>query len=121
MLGSAWRAASVPRVGAAIGRDDVLDRIRRQRRKDLQRSAVAGGARGACFAIGVEGALARLSASDRELLLLFGVEGLNHAEVAAVLDIDQVTVRKRVSRARARLAEALDEDAKVMSKSRVGQ
>src|SRR6478735_820698 len=67
----------------------------------------------------LEHALAQLSAADRELLLLFGVEGLSHAELASVLGLDQVTVRKRVSRARARLAEALDEAAEVMSKSGV--
>jgi len=44
---------------------------------------------------------------------------LSHAELAAVLELDQVTVRKRISRARARLAEALDGDARVMSKSKV--
>jgi len=69
----------------------------------------------------LERALARLSESDRELLLLFGVEGLSHAEVAAVLELEQVTVRKRVSRARARLAEALDGDARVVSKSTVSE
>jgi len=67
----------------------------------------------------LERALARLGAGDRELLLLLGVEGLSHAEVALVLEVDQVTVRKRASRARARLAEALDEDAQVVSKSEV--
>ncbi|HYQ05173.1 MAG TPA: RNA polymerase sigma factor [Polyangiaceae bacterium] len=69
----------------------------------------------------LERALVRLSESDRELLLLFAVEGLSYAEVAAVLALDQVTVRKRVSRARARLAEALDEDAPPMSKFRVSE
>jgi len=69
----------------------------------------------------LERALARLNESDRELLLLFAVEGLSYAEVAAVLALDQVTVRKRVSRARARLAEALDEDAPPMSKFRVSE
>jgi RNA polymerase sigma-70 factor, ECF subfamily len=67
----------------------------------------------------LEQALARLSASDRELLLLFAVEGLSYADVARVLGLDQVTVRKRVSRARARLAVALDGDGQPMSKSRV--
>jgi len=67
----------------------------------------------------LESALDRLNSGDRELLLLFGVEGLSYAEVAAVLELDQVTVRKRVSRARARLAEALDDDGRVMSKSGV--
>jgi len=67
----------------------------------------------------LERALAGLSADDRELLLLFAVEGLSYAELATVLDVDPVTVRKRVSRARARLAEALDEDAQRMAKSKV--
>jgi RNA polymerase sigma-70 factor (ECF subfamily) len=69
----------------------------------------------------LEHALARLNASDRELLLLFGVEGLSYAEVATVLDLDQVTVRKRVSRARARLADALDGGARAMSKSSLSE
>jgi RNA polymerase sigma-70 factor, ECF subfamily len=69
----------------------------------------------------LERALAGLSQSDRELLLLFAMEGLSHAEVAAVLDLDPVTVRKRVSRARARLAEALDGAARLMSKSGVSE
>jgi len=69
----------------------------------------------------LERALAGLSPGDRELLLLFGVEGLSYAELAKVLELDQVTVRKRVSRARARLAEALDGDARVMSKSKVSE
>ena len=69
----------------------------------------------------VERALARLNASDRELLLLFAVEGLSHPELSKVFSLDQATVRKRVSRARARLAEALDEDTRAMSKSRLSE
>jgi len=69
----------------------------------------------------LERALAVLSEPDRELLLLLGVEGLSHAELATVLGLDQVTVRKRVSRARARLAEALDGDARFVSKSKVSE
>ncbi len=57
----------------------------------------------------LERALARLETSDRELLLLIGVEGLGHAEVAGMLRIDLAALRKRLSRARARLADALDE------------
>jgi len=68
---------------------------------------------------GLERALATLAPSDRELLLLLGVEGLSPLEVAVVLQLDQATVRKRVSRARARLAEALDDQARVMPKSMV--
>jgi len=65
----------------------------------------------------LERALGSLGERDRELLLLLGVEGLSPAEVAAVLDLDRATLRKRVSRARARLAEALDDRATVVAKS----
>jgi RNA polymerase sigma-70 factor (ECF subfamily) len=61
----------------------------------------------------LERALASQSNEDRELLLLVGVEGLSHAEASAVLGVEQATLRKRVSRARARLAEALDEEGSV--------
>ena len=61
----------------------------------------------------LERALASLNHEDRELLLLVGVEGLSHPEVAVVLGVDQAAVRKRVSRARARLAQALDEEGSV--------
>jgi RNA polymerase sigma-70 factor (ECF subfamily) len=56
----------------------------------------------------LEVALARLTTEDRELLLLIGVEGLSHTEVAVMLGVDPVALRKRLSRARARLAAALD-------------
>ncbi|MEO8903300.1 MAG: RNA polymerase sigma factor [Polyangiaceae bacterium] len=56
----------------------------------------------------LERALASLEPEDRELLLLVGVEGLSYAQLTLVLDVDTVTVRKRVSRARGRLAQALD-------------
>ncbi len=69
----------------------------------------------------LERALAGLGPGDRELLLLLGVEGLSYAELAQVLDLEQVTLRKRVSRARARLAEALDGDTRVVSKSEVSE
>jgi len=67
----------------------------------------------------LERALAGLATDDRELLLLLGVEGLSYAEMAVVLNIDTVTARKRVSRARARLAQALDDQGKVVRKSEV--
>ena len=67
----------------------------------------------------LERALAGLSPPDRELLLLVGVEGLSYAEMALVLGVDSATTRKRVSRARARLAQALDDQARVVQNSRV--
>jgi RNA polymerase sigma-70 factor (ECF subfamily) len=75
--------------------------------------ALGGGPESRLAAADLERALASLGRDDRELLLLVGVEDLSHAEAASVLGVDQATVRKRVSRARARLAEALDEGGSV--------
>jgi len=69
----------------------------------------------------LEIALARLTAEDRELLLLVAVEGLSPREVAAMLGIDPVVLRKRLSRARARLADALDTTHGPVRKSEVGR
>lgn len=52
-------------------------------------------------------ALARLSASDRELLRLVAWEELSHAEIAQVLGISVNAVAIRLHRARARFQEAL--------------
>jgi RNA polymerase sigma-70 factor (ECF subfamily) len=56
----------------------------------------------------VAAALAGLSESDRELLLLVGWEGLTPAEAATVLDVSPETCRVRLHRARARFASALE-------------
>lgn len=56
------------------------------------------------------GALARLSESDRELLLLIAWDGLSPAEAAAVLDIKPATARVRLLRARRRLTQALSRE-----------
>jgi RNA polymerase sigma-70 factor (ECF subfamily) len=52
-------------------------------------------------------ALAQLSESDRELLLLIAWEGLSPAQAAAAMDVSPATVRVRLHRARRRLARAL--------------
>lgn len=92
----------------------------RARARFLTADAASGSTADARLAVAeLERALAAMNTGDRELLLLFAVEGLNYGDVAAVLGLDQATVRKRVSRARARLAEALDEDGTVVSKSRL--
>lgn len=54
-------------------------------------------------------ALEALSESDRDILLLVGVEELKPAEIAVVLDVSPEIARNRLSRARARLREAHDE------------
>jgi RNA polymerase sigma-70 factor (ECF subfamily) len=57
----------------------------------------------------IERALARMPATSREVLLLVGVEGLEPGEAAIVCGISPEALRQRLSRARALLAQALDE------------
>jgi len=54
-------------------------------------------------------ALAGLSTTYREVLLLVGIENLTPAEAAAVCGISPEAMRQRLSRARALLARSLDE------------
>ncbi len=53
-------------------------------------------------------ALDRLPAADRDVLTLVAWEGLAGAELAAALGCSEPAARKRLSRARARLQEALE-------------
>lgn len=58
-------------------------------------------------------ALAKLSFEQREVLLLIGAEGLSYEETAMIVGTKVGTVKSRMNRARARLAELLhieDED-----------
>ena len=55
----------------------------------------------------LENALAKLPLASREVLLLVGVEGLDQEEVAKILGISWDALRKRLSRARAELAERM--------------
>jgi RNA polymerase sigma-70 factor (ECF subfamily) len=59
----------------------------------------------------LENALGSLSAKDREVLLLVGVEGFSNEEAAAILRIRYDAFRQRLSRARGKLAAALDRHA----------
>jgi RNA polymerase sigma-70 factor (ECF subfamily) len=56
------------------------------------------------------GALARLSESDRELLLLIAWEDLSPAQAASVLGVKPATARVRLLRARRRLTQALSRE-----------
>ena len=56
---------------------------------------------------GLAQALAALGATDRELLLLTGWEGLTPAEIARVLNRPSALVSRRLYRARRRLADEL--------------
>src|SRR5262249_14200389 len=57
----------------------------------------------------LESALASLPASSREVLLLVAVEGLRPAEAASVCGITPEALRQRLSRARAQLAQRLEQ------------
>src|SRR6516164_6692043 len=55
-------------------------------------------------------ALAQLSAEQREVLLLVGLEGMDYGSVAQILDVPIGTVRSRLSRGRERLRELIGRD-----------
>jgi RNA polymerase sigma factor (sigma-70 family) len=55
----------------------------------------------------IAAALASLAGNDRELLALVAWEGLDHAEIASVLQCSRNAVRIRLHRARSRFAAAL--------------
>jgi len=55
-------------------------------------------------------ALARLSAEQREVLLLVGLEGMDYETVAQILGVPIGTVRSRLSRGRERLRELMGRD-----------
>lgn len=60
----------------------------------------------------LELALRDLATPLREVLLLVVVEDVEHERAAAILDLTPEALRQRLSRARAKLAEALDEQTK---------
>jgi RNA polymerase sigma-70 factor, ECF subfamily len=67
----------------------------------------------------LEAALARLPMQDREVLLLVGAECFTPSEAAALLGLAPEAVRKRLQRARARLATAMG-DARTISRAGAG-
>lgn len=73
--------------------DDVAGRVDDERRMAALLDAAAG-----------------LSHRDRQILTLVAWEGLSYQQVATALDIPVGTVRSRLSRSRARLAQLMDTD-----------
>jgi RNA polymerase sigma factor (sigma-70 family) len=59
----------------------------------------------------IERALASMPAASREVLLLVGVAGLDHADAADVCGLTPEALRQRLHRARETLSRALDRDA----------
>ena len=68
----------------------------------------------------LEGALARLPLGDREVLLLVGVEGLTPAVAATVCGVTPEALRKRLQRARERLAAEMAEEATFSVRAKAG-
>jgi len=60
-------------------------------------------------------ALGVLRSGDRDVLLLFAVEGLEYREIAEALGIPIGTVRSRLSRARSKLRELIPGLAQITS------
>ncbi len=92
----------------------ALDELRRRR---VRRAAPLDESLDACApgdpdaALHVREALGRLGAHERLLLLLRFEGGLRHREIADLLAVSEATARKRLSRARRALAEAMRETA----------
>ena len=95
----------------------VLSTQRRGERRRTalgERLAQVGRGAGEAGDAGLAEALAQLSGSDRELLLLIAWEGLSPAQAATALGVKPSTARVRLMRARRRLSAALvDERAAV--------
>ena len=67
----------------------------------------------------LEAALARLPNGDREVLLLVAGEELSPAEAAAILGLSPEALRKRLQRARERLAVGMQEEPDVVQEKAV--
>jgi RNA polymerase sigma-70 factor (ECF subfamily) len=107
-----WLYATARRVLAnhrrGMGRRSRLaDRLREELRRQIPVQAPGGRA-------GVIEALAEMRDSDRELLMLIGMEGLTPSQAARVLGIGTVAARTRLHRARRRLQARLSDRAEDM-------
>lgn len=90
--GRRWRAMA--RAVAAAAEEPEAERVAARLTAQAARGEMAG-------------ALARLSTSQRDVLLLYAWAELNYEEIADALDVPVGTVRSRLHRARSALREAL--------------
>jgi RNA polymerase sigma-70 factor, ECF subfamily len=102
----------------AILHNANVDRVRLRRRRpnesenlDAISETLASTAAGDCTTLSMDvvRAMNRLSAEHRQVLLLFGVEGLSYREIADEVGVPTGTVMSRVARARERLRALLAE------------
>ena len=101
----------------SIAHNAYMDQLRRDRRltavdpgdlQDLQDRAGGDAGTDVGLRMDLMAALARLSAEQRESLLLVCVEQLSYAEVAEVMQVPLGTVMSRVCRARAAMRQILE-------------
>lgn len=59
--------------------------------------------------VAIRRAVGQLAEMDREVVLMYWIEGLNYAEIGAVLGIEEATARKRQARALVRLGRIMRE------------
>ena len=97
-----------------VATNAALDEVRRSARRPLPAETVPEPRERApavedavAERLDVDAALARLSPSHRAAVALRDLVGLDYAEIAAVLDIPPGTVRSRIARGRAALADHL--------------
>ena len=89
----------------------VMD-LHRQRSRvtDLENLPESGHAHAFGSVLDLDAALARLNPLDRQVIWLYDVEGLSHAEIAALNDQSLSWSKSRLSRARARMRDLLQTD-----------
>ena len=66
-------------------------------------------------------ALARLSAEQREVILLVGLEGMSYEAAAQILDVPVGTVRSRLSRGRDALRQLMDMPERIRTPDRFAE
>lgn len=108
-----------------VATNTCLDELRRRRRRpeptaddDLDAAAAsAGGGRGGALAIDrvddrtdIDAALATLAPEFRAAVVLRDLVGLDYAEIGEILEVPPGTVKSRIARGRAALADVLSGD-----------
>jgi RNA polymerase sigma-70 factor (ECF subfamily) len=92
--------------------NDLARRLDQQQAAALSESGVAAPPDSTASGLGPDGrrmlgAIEGLPEDEREVFDLVGIQGLTHAEAAAVVGVSEKTVQRRLSRARLLLAERL--------------
>lgn len=113
-----------------VATNACLDELRRRRRRpdptadeDLDAAAAAAGGSGATpldrvdARIDIDAALATLAPEFRAAVVLRDLVGLDYAEIGEILEVPPGTVKSRIARGRAGLADALSADGNPVTSS----